>query len=80
MVPTFCAEQLDPSPLEVPPGSARAGEGDLPLIGDGGGEPKRESSSSSGWLTLASISISVCILLFGAGVKMGAFGGYVWGL
>ena len=35
-VPTFCA---------VPLGKA-SGEGDLPLDGDGGGDPKREPSSS----------------------------------
>ena len=35
-VPTFCA---------VPLGKA-SGDGDLPLDGDGGGEPKREPSSS----------------------------------
>ena len=35
-VPTFCA---------VPPGKA-SGDGDLPPDGDGGGDPKRESSSS----------------------------------
>ncbi len=37
-VPTFCA---------VPLGKA-SGDGDLPLVGDEGGEPKRESSSSEG--------------------------------
>jgi hypothetical protein len=45
MVPTFCAE-LDP--VLVLLGSANAGDGDLPLprAGEGGGEPKRESSFS----------------------------------
>ena len=36
--PTFCAEP-------GPPGKA-SGDGDLPPDGDGGGDPKRESSSS----------------------------------
>jgi hypothetical protein len=39
MVPTFCVE-IDSMPL------GRAKLGDLPLAGEGGGEPKRESSSS----------------------------------
>lgn len=45
MVPTFCVEELEF-------GSAKPGEGDLPLFGVGGGEPKRESWSSSAWLTV----------------------------
>jgi hypothetical protein len=44
MVPTFCVEELVF-------GSAKPGDGDLPLIGVGGEEPKRESWSwsSSSW-------------------------------
>lgn len=38
-VPTFCT-------LFCPPGRA-SGDGDLPLPGDGGGEPNRESDSKS---------------------------------
>jgi hypothetical protein len=44
MVPTFCVA-LESIPLQVEPGSANVGDGDLP--GEGGGDPKRESSSSS---------------------------------
>ena len=44
MVPTFCVA-LKPIPLQVEPGSANVGNGDLP--GEGGGDPKRESSPSS---------------------------------
>ena len=43
MVPTFLFRL--PLALVVLPGSARPGDGDLP--GEGGGEPKRESLSSS---------------------------------
>jgi hypothetical protein len=49
MVPTFCADEqklkyCDPAHDVL--GNAKAGDGDLPLTeGDGGGEPKRESSS-----------------------------------
>ena len=50
-VPTFCA---------VPLGKA-SGDGDLPLDGEGGGEPKRESSSPSliDWWGLWSIALRV---------------------
>lgn len=52
MVPTFC----------VPLG--RAKNGDLPLDGEGGGEPKREPSSSSSSLLLSStMPVSDCIAL-----------------
>jgi len=51
MVPTFCADGPKPcncSPVDAAPGSAKAGDGDLPLAeGDGGGDPKRESPSSA---------------------------------
>ncbi|KIK10247.1 hypothetical protein K443DRAFT_670870 [Laccaria amethystina LaAM-08-1] len=40
----FCVA-LESIPLQVEPGSANVGDGDLP--GEGGGDPKRESSSSS---------------------------------
>jgi hypothetical protein len=51
MVPTFCVEQepdkfpLIGAPVATPLafGKARFGNGDLPLVGEGGGEPKRES-------------------------------------
>jgi hypothetical protein len=47
MVPTFCAEELLKLMMfALTLGSARAGDGDLPLVGDGGGEPKRDSASS----------------------------------
>lgn len=52
MVPTllcFCfSESAATAMLLLLPvvGRASWGEGDLPLAGDGGGEPKRESSSS----------------------------------
>ena len=47
-VPTFCA---------VPLGKA-SGDGDLPLVGDGGGEPKRESSSLA-WLAAGEKDIAL---------------------
>jgi hypothetical protein len=59
MVPTFCAEELAL-------GRARAGDGDLPLIGVGGGEPKRESSSSSSTAML-STTLACIALVFGSG-------------
>jgi hypothetical protein len=47
MVPTFCAEELLKLMMfALTLGSARAGDGDLPLVGDDGGEPKRDSASS----------------------------------
>lgn len=53
MVPTFFVrvETMFPLAFELLPGNASPGDGDLP--GDGGGDPKSESSSSpsrsSGW-------------------------------
>jgi hypothetical protein len=59
MVPTFCAIEPKPNcgPVDTALGSARAGDGDLPLAeGEGGGEPKRESSSCG------TSSYSACIV------------------
>jgi hypothetical protein len=63
MVPTFCAEELAF-------GSARHGDGDLPLIGVGGGDPKRESWSwSPSWSTGMFIDISIYVELRRDGVN-----------
>lgn len=50
MVPTFCVrgavDVLGLLPLLPDLGRARTGDAGLPARGEGGGEPKRESSSS----------------------------------
>ncbi len=62
MVPTFCADELKlkaRDPVEDTLGSARIGDGDLPLAaGEGGGEPNSDKESSSSGRS----SCSVCII------------------
>lgn len=62
MVPTFCADELElktPGPVADVLGSAKIGDGDLPLAaGEGGGEPKSDTESSSSGRS----SFSMCII------------------
>lgn len=76
MVPTFCADGPKPQhcgPADAALGKAKAGDGDLPLAkGEGGGEPKRESSScgrSSLSCSMISDNIPGCKGKRGQGMK-----------
>lgn len=67
MVPTFCVVQSPP-----PLGKANVNAGDLPLTGDGGGEPKSEPSSISLLLFSSSIGMMLYVVdIFFSSVSKG---------